>query len=303
MRTRMTEEIVHDEFGFALKTAPKKRGVLAATVLDEELEKERPSFKLLSLEDLDRLPEPEWLVAGIMPATSLTTLYGAPGSAKSFLALDAALSVSAGVPFHGRDTKQGKVIYSLGEGLRGLKYRIEAWCLAHPTADKELIRKNFTVIPRAVHLLEDFDTTMLLNTIERQQEVDLLIIDTFARALVGGDENSAGDVGRAIAVCDKVRDMTGSATLLVHHTSADGTKARGSTALPGASDCMIRMNKDDIQHVISIACTKMKDSEPFKPLFFDLKGYGHSAALVTRTVQAQGSKFVGRNERREENPF
>lgn len=302
MRKTMTEEQnKYDEFGFAIKTVAPKRGILAQTVLDEELAKERPSFRLLSLDDLDKLPEPEWMLQDIMPAASLTTLYGAPGSAKSFLALDAALSIASGFQFHGKNTKQGRVVYSLGEGIRGLKYRIEAWCLAHPTADRELINKNFTVIPRAVHLLEEFDVTMLLNTIDKQEGVDLLIIDTFARALVGGDENSAGDVGRAIAVCDKVRDMTGSATLLVHHTAADGSKARGSTALPGASDCMIRMNKDENQHVIRVVNTKQKDAEEFKPLHFDLKSYGHSAALVQRALNTQ-SKFQGGSVK-DNNPF
>lgn len=272
-----------DEFGFVLKNNPT-RGLLAKAVFDDEVNKEKPAFRVLNLDDLEKLPEPQWLVEGVLPEACLTTLYGAPGSAKSFLALDMALCVATGTKFHGAPVKQGRVVYSLGEGIRGLKWRIEAWCLAHPTAERADILSNLTVIPRAVHLLEDYDVSMLFNTIEREEQVDLLIIDTLARALVGGDENSAGDVGRAIAVCDRVRDMTGSATLLVHHTDAAGTKARGSTALPGASDCMIRMNKDTNQNVITISNTKMKDSEPFKPVHFDLKPYGHSAALVSRQV-------------------
>ena len=272
-----------DEFGFPIQTAPPAR-VSKSRVVDSELDKEKPAFRVLNLDDLEQLPAPEWLVEGVVPAGCLTTLYGAPGSAKSFLALDAALCVATGTKFHGAPVKSGRVVYSLGEGIRGLRWRIEAWCLAHPAANRDDIMANFVVIPRAVHLLEEYDVSLLFNTIERQQSVDLLIIDTLARALVGGDENSAGDVGRAIAVCDAVRDMTGSATMLVHHTDAAGTKARGSTALPGASDCMIRMNKDQNQNVISIMNTKMKDSEPFKPVYFDLKPYGNSAALVSRQV-------------------
>lgn len=289
-----------DEFGFAIKTQTR-RSILSKTVLDEEAEKEKPAFKLLNLDDLEQLPEPTWLVEGMMPDNSLTTLYGPPGSAKSFLALDVALSIVTGIKFHNAPVKQGRVIYSLGEGLRGLRYRIEAWCIAHPNADRELIRKNFVVIPRAVHLLEDYDVSMLFNTIELQESVDLVIIDTLARSLVGGDENSAGDVGRAIAVCDRVRDMTGSATLIVHHTDASGTKARGSTALPGASDTMIRMGKDTNQNVITITCPKMKDGEPFKPVYFDLKQFGHSAALVARPLSTP-PQYAQRTHTKD-NPF
>jgi hypothetical protein len=272
-------------------------------MLDPMVEAERPTFRTLNLLDIEQLPEPEWLIAGILPATSMTTLYGAPGSAKSFWALDAALSVASGTPFHGADVKAGKVIYSLGEGLRGLQYRIEAWLLAHPYVNRELLVENFHVIPKAVHLLDQYESSSLINTIEDHGDVSLLIIDTLARALVGGDENSAGDIGRAVSICDKVRDLSGSATLIVHHMDAAGTKARGSTALPGASDAMLKMVKDDIQHSISVTCTKMKDGEPFKPMHYTLESYGHSAALLGKTVDST-SKFRSRTQyNNEENPF
>jgi RecA-family ATPase len=289
----MTEdyETMTDEFGTPILVTRER-----PRVLDPLLNVERPTFRTLNLDDLEQLPEPEWLINGILPATSMTTLFGAPGSAKSFWALDAALSIATGHPFHGSETKNGKVVYSLGEGIRGLKYRIEAWCLAHPTADREAIRENLVIIPKAVHLLEQHEASALINTIDSIGEVSLLIIDTFARALVGGDENSAGDVGLAVAVCDRVRDLSGAATLIVHHTSAEGTKARGSTALPGASDAMLRMTKDDIQHVITVTCTKMKDGEPFKPLMYSLESYGHSAALLPKATTYGTEKFRGRSE-------
>lgn len=285
-------ETMTDEFGTPILVTRER-----PRVLDPLLNAERPTFRTLNLDDLEQLPEPEWLISGILPSNSMTTLYGAPGAAKSFWALDAALSIVTGHPFHGCDTKPGKVVYSLGEGIRGLKYRIEAWCLAHPTADREAIRENLVIIPKAVHLLEQHEASALINTIDNIGEVSLLIIDTFARALVGGDENSAGDVGMAVAVCDRVRDLSGSATLIVHHTSADGVKARGSTALPGASDAMLKMVKDDNQHVITVSCTKMKDGEPFKPMFYTLEAYGHSAALLGKAVTHGTDRFRGSNER------
>lgn len=269
-----------------------------------------PTFRMLDMDAINNLPEPEWLVNNMVPANSMTTLFGAPGAAKSFLALDLALSIASGHPFHGMGVKTGRVVYSLGEGIRGLRYRIEAWLLANPTADQDKLRLNFQVIPKAVHLLDAAEATTLINTINGVGDVSLLIIDTLARALVGGDENSAGDIGRAVAVCDRVRDVSNAATLIVHHMDAAGTKARGSTALPGASDAMIKMVKDDIQHVIAVSCTKMKDGEPFKPIHFNLEGFGHSAALRRKETPAtSGERFRGRSEqfggynRSKDNPF
>jgi hypothetical protein len=297
--TEENVEMMMDEFGTPIRVLRER-----PRILDPLADQERPTFRTLNLDDLEDMPEPEWLIAGVLPATSMTTLYGAPGAAKSFWALDAALSVATGHTFHGADVKTGKVLYSLGEGIRGLRYRIESWLLAHPTADRDLLRENLMVIPKAVHLLDQHESAALLNTIENVGDVQLLIIDTLARAMVGGDENSAGDIGSAVAVCDRVRDRSGAATLIVHHMDAQGTKARGSTALPGASDAMLKMVKDDIQHVITVTCTKMKDGEPFKPMHYSLEQYGHSAALVPKAIVNSGERFRGRSERSfDGNPF
>lgn len=293
-----TIEMIRDDRG---QLVPLYRERQTDPLMDQEL----PTFRILDMNDINDLPEPEWLIDGIIPATSMTTLFGAPGAAKSFLALDAALSIATGHSFHGATVKPGRVVYSLGEGIRGLRYRIEAWLLANPAADRDLLNENFRVIPKAVHLLDNAEAMTLINTIDRIGEVSLLIIDTLARALVGGDENSAGDIGRAVAVCDRVRDISNAATLIVHHMDAAGTKARGSTALPGASDAMIKMVKDDIQHFISVSCTKMKDGEPFKPIHFNLEAFGHSAALRRKETPAtSGERFRGRSEYRDaRNPF
>jgi hypothetical protein len=68
--------------------------------------------------------------------------------------------------------------------------------------------------------------------------IGLVIIDTFARASVGLEENSASDVGKAIAKFDMVRRATGAGLIVVHHTGKGGSAggARGSSALNGALD-------------------------------------------------------------------
>lgn len=294
--TNDQHDIILDEYNTPQLVSSKR-----PQVLDSLVDTERPTLRMLSVQDLNKLPAPEWLIDGIIPAAAMTTLYGAPGAAKSFWALDAACSIASGHSFHGITVKTGKVVYCLGEGIRSLRYRIEAWKLAHPTCDQETLEENLVVVPTTPHLLENYDTTALLNTMNDLENVSLLIIDTFARALVGGDENSAQDVGLAINICDRIRDRVGAATLLVHHTSAEGSKTRGSTALPGASDAMLKMVKDDIQRAISLTCTKMKDGEAFKPLYYTLEQYGHSAALLPKTLGTETGKF--RSNKHEGSPF
>jgi hypothetical protein len=253
------------------------------TLRDPEAKAALATFRTLSLGDLEALPEPEWLVNGIIPADGLTTLYGAPGSTKSFCILDAALCIASGVPFHGHAVKAGTGVYCVGEGLRGLRWRIEAWKLAHPEADYDLLEKNLVIIPHAPRLLEATEQVMLNNTCkevaEDRGDLRLFIIDTWARSLTGGDENSAQDAGVAIDVCEKVRAETGATPFIVHHSGADGLRERGSTALRGASDCTLHMDRQESSGIITLSQKKSKDSEPFTPMKFNLQQFGHSVVL------------------------
>lgn len=70
---------------------------------------------------------PEYIIAELFEADTLGLIFGDPGCGKSFLAVDIALSVATGTPFHGRDTKQGSVFFIAGEGHNGLARRFAAW--------------------------------------------------------------------------------------------------------------------------------------------------------------------------------
>src|SRR5262249_14489394 len=86
-------------------------------------------LRLLTLADLDDLPDPEWLVDGLVGESALAVLFGTPGVGKSFLALDLAMSVATGRPWLGQETKPGGVVYVYAEGTTGLKHRTQAWRL------------------------------------------------------------------------------------------------------------------------------------------------------------------------------
>jgi len=275
-----------DEDGYEPAPAPVKR-----KLRDPEASAAMPLFRTLSLNELDNLPDPEWVIDGYVPADAMVTVFGAPGSTKSFWALDVACSIASGAEFNGAKVRQGKVIYCVGEGLRGMKWRIEAWKLAHPSADIEALEENLIILPRAVMLLDKTESAMLANTAEAVHEESPLrafVIDTWARSLTGGDENSAQDVGVAINVCETVRARTGASPIIIHHTGADGTRERGSTALRGATDTTIQMAHDETSGIVTVTCKKMKDGEPFPATRYNLKPYGHSIVLEPVTNNFAG---------------
>src|SRR5262249_31524456 len=83
---------------------------------------------LLSLGELrDQAHAGPWLVKPVMPADSVGMMFGASGTFKSFIAVDAAMHVAHGLPWMGRRTRQGDVIYLAAEGGTGLWGRICAW--------------------------------------------------------------------------------------------------------------------------------------------------------------------------------
>ena len=95
-------------------------------------------------------------------------------------------------------------------------------------------------------------------------------IDTLARAAAGLDENSSRDMGELVRACDAIRERYGCAVVLVHHAGHNQDRARGSSAIKAALDTEISATKDG--QVITLASTKAKESEGFKPLTFQLVG-------------------------------
>lgn len=240
---------------------------------------ESPKYATIRIDELDNLPEPSWLVEGLVPADSFVTLFGAPGSTKSMWALDVSLSIAAGRKFHHREVSRGKVMYFIGEGLRGIRWRIQAWKAAHPDHDEERLQENLILIPQAPKLLEPYEQKMLLSTVEDEENLKLIVVDTWARSLAGGDENSAGDTTTGIELLESVRKATGATPMVIHHTGADGQRERGSTALRGSTDASLRMTRDEGQNLSTLSCQKLKDGTAFKPITYKTVNFGPSVVL------------------------
>ena len=104
----------------------------------------------------------------------------------------------------------------------------------------------FVVIPVAVNLGpggQDAERVIAAAAVvegRTGKAVQLVIIDTLARSMGAGDENSSQDMGAFIAACDQIRRATGATVLIVHHSGkSSNAGARGSSALLGAVDTAI----------------------------------------------------------------
>lgn len=239
---------------------------------DQQAPPQRGTFPILSIGDLKDLPTPRWIIRDILPADSLCVLVGQPGAGKSFVALDMALTIASGVgAWNGHKAASGTVIYMAGEGVGGLLRRVQAWACYRIGDPLDNCQESFFVVPRVPTLLEPLDIRALTDEIKAMPtQPVLVVVDTLARALSGGDENSSRDVGGAIQALDYLHRETGSTVLCVHHLGKDETKgARGSSALLGGCDMMAGLWKDG--GTVVMRSMKAKDSEPFHPVALRLE--------------------------------
>ena len=93
----------------------------------------------------------------------------------------------------------------------------------------------------------------------------LIVFDTFARVMLGGDENSVKDVGTVIAAAQRMQEATGAAVLFLHHGNKARGDLRGSTAFLGALDTSVKAERtsDGKGQIVTLSCEKQKDAAPF----------------------------------------
>lgn len=234
------------------------------------LDKAKP-FKLMTAKELLNQPQPQWLVEQIFLEKSVVFLYGQPGVGKSFVALDLSLSIACGMKWNNKVVQTGSVVYVAAEGSSGISKRLKAW-LEH--YKKEDPPENLYFITVPANLMHEAITESLVTSIKEVcPNPKMIVLDTFARSLVGGDENSAKDTGLFIAGVDRLKEETGSTVLILHHTQkSNGNIERGSSNIRGSADTMIivQAETEHGKKAFSLKCDKQKDAEPFDSLQFHL---------------------------------
>lgn len=232
----------------------------------------KTTHQLFTVDDIKALPPVRYVVDGILPEASLAVGYGASGDFKTFLFLGLANAVSAGVPWHGHKVARGDVIYVAGEGFSGLADRITAW------EEENGERSRVYIAPHPVRLLDDADVMDFARAIREQQLAPVLIVlDTFNKALLGGDENSQKDVSMAFAAANLLMREFGCTVLLIHHSLKYGGTMRGSGVIRNDADVVLEVKRSRGKIVLS--SLKARDSEPFDELAFTPAAVGQSLVM------------------------
>lgn len=202
----------------------------------------RKRIPILSRSDMRNREAPDYLIDEVITEQSVITVYGPSGSLKSFVAIDLGMAVAHGVPWHGREVKQGCVVYVTGEGTSQIGHRLDAWDIANGT---EGVDAPFHLIPFGIPVSDPTWITNLIADIRNAGlSPSMVWLDTLARTFGQGDENSQKDMNAYISGVDRLRDEFGCVVGIVHHTGKDSDKGlRGSSALYAAMDTVIRTDR------------------------------------------------------------
>lgn len=234
---------------------------------------------LTSYDEIEPCLENNYLVRGWLGKGALSILYGPSNSGKTFVATDLAVHVASGSEWRGNKVRSGLVIYVAGEGGDGIRNRFAAIRKERPTVQA---RAGLRLLSTNIDLFGPDDASALCSFMP-SDEAALIVIDTMARSMGTGDENSARDVAQFVRNCDFIRKRTGAHVLIIHHSGKNAEAgARGSSALRAAVDTEIVISGRQI------SCAKQRDMEIPPNLYFDLQlvelGLDQEGDMVTSAV-------------------
>ena len=234
---------------------------------------------ILSLQDMLSMPAPEWLIDGVLPDSDIMMMFGAPGTKKSFLTLDWALAFACGHDnWHGhemgslRGDRPG-VLYIATEGAFGMGVRAQAW-VQQNGADP--LNAQFGLYRGAANLMVGEQVDVVRDYVTAHN-VGLVVVDTLANSMIGGDENSVTDVNQALDGARRISDA-GANVILVHHTNRGGADFRGSSALHGNIDSLLRLRRrGDLTSKLD--SYKFKDHPEYEDLVLEFRGVRDSLVI------------------------
>jgi hypothetical protein len=295
-------------------SVPKKQEVAPSkpfTIVEGPDGVQRPDFEpfpMMSVPMIKVMPDPKWLIEGVVIENSFGLIYGAPGCGKTFISLAMALSIAAGLPewWGYKINKHGPVIYISSEGVSDLKFRITAWEQATGISVDDI---PFYLIHVPINFMDSSDIERLSMTI---QYSDMLMgelpvamfVDTVSRALPGADENLQKDMTLFVRACDLLKVEFGCTVTGIHHTNKQ-SGMRGSTVLDGAADFIYEIKREEGVMIGEMKAKKIKAAAdgwviPFK-LTETLCGdvAGHTSLFADKTTRDElqiahdlPSKFV-----------
>jgi len=237
-----------------------------------------PRFAVTWWKNIEATTDTTDFVEDTLGGQQMSVVYGESNTGKTFWVLDLAFHIATGRNWNGLEVDKGAVIYCALEGAHGITNRIAALKF-HYQGDLDNGDANppLGVITTSINLLDPkADLGDLITAIQLEQSrmgvpLRMLVIDTLARALSGGNENSPDDMGALVKNTDVIRAATGVHVCLIHHSGKDQARgARGHSSLRAATDTEIEISRPPGGDISMARVTKQREFEGDQEYAFGL---------------------------------
>src|SRR6516165_2382728 len=228
----------------------------------------------------ERDPELRWLVTHLWSQDAVGIVGGEPKCCKSFLALDLAVAVAAGVPCLRRFAvpRSGRVLlYAAEDAPAIVRRRLEGIAAAAGMSLRDLDIQVIT----APTLRLDLAACVALQEAVARLQPRLLILDPFVR-LHRIDENASGEVAPLLAYLRELQRRYALAVLVVHHAKKGAGNVRAGQALRGSSefhawgDSNLYLRRDGDSLTLAV---EHRAAPALKPMKVELVEAGEALAL------------------------
>lgn len=228
----------------------------------------------------DEIPKPMPLIKDHLVQGETAWLNAEPAVGKTYVALSMALCVATGHKWLDLyDVHRAPVLYFGEEGKLGNPERVKAWCLANGVVPKP---DMFTMLPLNFDLRSEGNQIIAL--IERWLPLkpQMIVIDTQANMLGGGNDNEGETMLPYLAEVAKIRQHFGAAMLICSHPGHENKRRpRGhSSQVPVAETVMLLEGKLGSAEGATLEIVKQKSSEPIPTYQLQTVRVGSNMAIV-----------------------
>lgn len=204
---------------------------------------------LINWEDFwnQTFPAEDWLVEPVIPRNQLVVIFAPGGTGKSLLALYIAAALATGKEIFAEPKPPTNVLYMDYEMSQAVLY--ERLTAMGYDKDTDLTRLHYASLP-PIGSLDKPEGAKQICDLARACQAELVIIDTFARA-VEGAENDADTVRNFYRWTALNLKQEGRSLMRIDHAGKDLKKgARGTSAKNDDVDLVWQMTKVDGQLVL-----------------------------------------------------
>jgi RecA-family ATPase len=215
-------------------------------------------YKLTSLQELmeTQFDPIQWVVDGLVPASGIIAISGAPASFKTWIVLDMAQKIASGTPLFNRfgTKKTGVLLVDEENGNHLLQMRFKEIGNKYNLPVYTLCNEGFTLTN---------DSVKKLIRVAKKKDIGVIIFDSLVR-IHKEDENNATAMASVFKLLKRITAENITIIFTHHHRkrgnnpSGGSQEMRGSSDILAALDCHISVDREQGDDFVVITQNKSR---------------------------------------------